>query len=108
MKQKTKVSFNLGGEKLNTIRNFFLTAFFAVGFILFIIPAFSQEAQGSIPEELIPLEAPVINPEESIILGEAVPGDTMDPGASSLWIVFRMVLILALAALAIYGVVFFI
>lgn len=45
--------------------------------------------------------------EESFVLGEnapAVPGGE----TASVWIVFRMVLVLVLAALAIYGVVFFI
>ena len=45
--------------------------------------------------------------ESSIILGEAPP--IPEPsGGSSVFIVLRMVLVLALAALAIYGVVFFI
>ena len=99
----------MGGEKLYEIRKIFLTALIAVGIIVFTYPIFSQEAQGLISEEaLIHLDAPAVNPEESIILGEAVPGENLDSGSSSLWIVFRMVLILALAALAIYGVVFFI
>ena len=45
--------------------------------------------------------------ESTIILGEALPADApADP--SSIFVVLRMVLVLALAALAIYGVVFFI
>jgi flagellar protein FliO/FliZ len=54
-----------------------------------------------VQEETVPLT------EEDIIIGEApppVPGG----GVSSIFVVLRMVLVLALAALAIYGVVFFI
>ena len=45
--------------------------------------------------------------ESAIILGEA-PAALTPSGASSVVVVIRMVLVLALAALAIYGVVFFI
>ena len=45
--------------------------------------------------------------ESTIILGEA-PEVPAPAGASSVFVVIRMVLVLALAALAIYGVVFFI
>ncbi|WP_245534795.1 flagellar biosynthetic protein FliO [Treponema primitia] len=47
-------------------------------------------------------------PESQIILGEAIPGEAINaPASSSLFIVLRMVLVLALAAAAIYGLVFF-
>ena len=45
--------------------------------------------------------------EDSIVIGET-PLQESAIGNTSVWIVLRMVLILALAALAIYGVVFFI
>ena len=55
---------------------------------------------------LCPLSAQTTD-ESEMILGEAP--DIMAPtGASSIFVVLRMVLVLALAALAIYGVVFFI
>ena len=90
----------MGGEKLNAlIRSIFITVIIAVSLSIFTVPAYAQQEA----EETIP----IASAEESIILGEALP-DSPDSGLSSLWIVFRMVLILALAALAIYGVVFFI
>ena len=46
--------------------------------------------------------------ESTLVLSESLPGAPAPSGGSSVFIVLRMVLVLALAALAIYGVVFFI
>jgi flagellar protein FliO/FliZ len=46
--------------------------------------------------------------EESFVLGEDAPLADGAAGPASGWVIFRMILVLALAALAIYGVVFFI
>ena len=70
----------------------------AAVFLIFLIPAHAQEAG-------VQTSAPIS--EESILLGDA-PLQEIGAGGASAWIVFRMVIILALAALAIYGVVFFI
>ena len=45
--------------------------------------------------------------ESTIIIGETPGAPAAPPGGSSVFVVIRMVLVLALAALAIYGVVFF-
>ena len=89
----------MGGEKLNPGRIVFLTALLAVNFIIILIPLYAQEA-------VEPLSG-TASPEEALVLGEALPQESSGGGAS-VWIVLRMVLVLALAALAIYGVVFFI
>jgi len=49
---------------------------------------------------------PTVSSEEAIILGDTPSQDPLGSAASAL-IVLRMVLVLALAALAIYGVIFF-
>ncbi|MDR0719799.1 MAG: flagellar biosynthetic protein FliO [Treponema sp.] len=46
--------------------------------------------------------------EDSFVLGEETPIADSGAGPASGWVIFRMILVLALAALAIYGVVFFI
>ena len=91
------VGFYLGGEKLNPTRIFLRTALLAVSFILMAFPVYAQN-HGDIS---------LTSPEETIVLGEALSQEAMGDGAS-VWIVLRMVLVLALAAIAIYGVVFFI
>jgi flagellar protein FliO/FliZ len=73
-------------------------AVIAAGFIIFLAPLYAQEQP--------PVETPVFS-EEGIILGESPSQEALGSGAS-IWIVLRMVLVLAVAALAIYGVVFFI
>ena len=83
------------------------------GFLLLIIvffgSAFPLSAQAEAGEEQVVeavQSAPVID-ESSIILGETTPAPLPNE-TSSIFVVLRMVLVLALAALAIYGVVFFI
>jgi len=46
--------------------------------------------------------------ETAIILGETTPASPVGDSGSSVFVMLRMILVLALAALAIYGVVFFI
>ncbi|MDR3275985.1 MAG: flagellar biosynthetic protein FliO [Treponema sp.] len=53
-------------------------------------------------------EAEVVNPETAILLGEPVSEEAAASPSSSVWQVIRLVLVLALAAAAIYGVTFFI
>ena len=95
----------MGGEKLKPTR----LAFFACLLFVFLcffgggIPLSAQTSEPS-SDESPPLS---VMDESAIILGDVIPGD--DPAsASSIFVVLRMVLVLALAALAIYGVVFFI
>ena len=93
----------LGGEKLKafhyaSIRVFatFILIFAASG-----IPAlFAQEEAEQVR---IPL-----NPESSIILGESAASGPGTSGPSSVFVMFQVILLLALVALAIYGVIFFI
>jgi flagellar protein FliO/FliZ len=76
----------------------------AVGLISIISPLSAQEQQTEAEQSAPALSS---SPEESIILGEDLPSAT-DQNPASAWVVIRMVLVLALAALAIYGVVFFV
>jgi flagellar protein FliO/FliZ len=48
----------------------------------------------------------VLVPESEIILGEALP-ETPESGGRQIFVIIRMVLVLALAAAAVYGVVYF-
>ena len=90
----------MGGEKLKTHITIFRAALLAVTLILLSVPLYAQsEDQGFSPNPVLP--------EESFILGEGLPQETIG-GEASIWIILRMVMVLALAALAIYGVVFFI
>ena len=106
----------MGGEKLKIFRSRsgVLVSFFI--FLILLSPLYSQ-TQGD-PDEGQTLEPLQENQdvsqglsfgvnESEIILGEAI--EPVAPnGGSSVFVVLRMVLVLALAALAIYGVVFFI
>jgi flagellar protein FliO/FliZ len=69
--------------------------------LLFNPPLLSAQTPEPVQEEGVSL------PEEEIILGEALPSNPGESSAS-IMVMLRMVLVLALAALAIYGVVFFI
>ena len=80
---------------------------FFIGFLIFsclfgFISPLAAQTQEGVPAT----SAPAVD-ETAIILGEPVVAATQS-GGSSIFIVLRMVLVLALAALAIYGVVFFI
>jgi len=87
--------------------------FFAAGFIFQISPVFTQEisVQGTPLEEglelgnLSPAEDPLRVAEQALTLADNP--DTPQSGPS-VWAAVRMVLILALAAVAVYGIVFFI
>ena len=98
----------MGGEKLKSSRlcsGVFLALFLAfTGLFNFNSPLYAQ-TQGQASGNLSGTASPV--DESSIILGEA-PVIPAAASTSSVWVVFRMVLVLALAALAIYGVIFFI
>ena len=119
----------MGGEKLKACRTVFLAVFFTVTLIFISIPVFAQNADNSgssadtssqndtsyqndtsALQEMTDQQgtapaAPIS--EDSIILGET-PVQSTTGSTTSIWIILRMVLVLALAALAIYGVVFFI
>ena len=92
----------MGGEKLKPSRPrwgaFFAAFFIVAGFFNSTFPLLAQARAPSPGEEIA---------ESSIILGET-PELPSPSGASSIFVVLRMVLVLALASLAIYGVVFFI
>ena len=85
----------MGGEKLKPSRPF---AGLYVAIILFSASLFGAA---------VPLSAQSVTDESSIIIGDA-PAAAVPSGGSSVLVVLRMVLVLALAALAIYGIVFFI
>jgi flagellar protein FliO/FliZ len=89
------VSFNLGGEKLKSFRFYFRVLFLIflllAGFFSVVTPSFAQ----------------TVVDESTIILDDTPALQASDAG-SSILLMLRMVLVLALAALAIYGVVFFI
>ena len=95
----------MGGEKLRLSRLvFFVSLFFIPGFFGGMIPLSAQTTEP--PREQEQTAGPLLD-ESAIILGENPP-DPVPNGSSSIFVVFRMVLVLALSALAIYGVVFFI
>jgi flagellar protein FliO/FliZ len=106
----------LGGEKLNRLRIFIIVVLIAAGCALHPagFPFFSAQeldageamsAGETAPSEvLLLLDEP--SPESLIILGEAIPGAAITGGPSA-GTVIRMVLVLALSAAAVYGVVFF-
>jgi flagellar protein FliO/FliZ len=89
------ISFNLGGEKLKSSRFYFRVLFLIflllAGFFSIVTPSFAQ----------------TVVDESTIILDDTPALQAPDSG-SSILLMLRMVLVLALAALAIYGVVFFI
>ena len=95
----------MGGEKLKPVRLTFVACLFFV-FLCFFGAAISLSAQTTEPsdEQTEPLSPP---DESAIILGETI--SAAEPaGTSSIFLLLQMVLVLALAALAIYGVVFII
>ena len=92
------VSFDLGGEKLKLSRPY--TGVFVIA--LFFVCAIPLSAQTAEP---LPPNPPV--DESTLILGES-PATQAPNGGSSIFVVIRMVLVLALSALAIYGVFFFV
>jgi flagellar protein FliO/FliZ len=96
----------LGGEKLN-FRRIVLIAGLAVCAIIIVSPLSAQTGE-PVGEEspLAAAQAPALPAENTIFLGEDAP-QVPAGGASSVWAMVRMVRVLALAALAIYGVVFF-
>jgi len=69
-------------------------------FVIFTLPLSAQETE-PLPER------PVAVDESTIILGEA-PAPTDVNGGASFFVIIRMLLVLALSALAIYGVFFFV
>lgn len=92
----------MGGEKLKASRLFFFV--FLLFFLLFFGSLAVLSAQTAEPQE----EArPQAVDESAFILGEGTAAPVIN-GGSSIFVVLRMVLVLTLAALAIYGVVFFI
>jgi flagellar protein FliO/FliZ len=92
----------LGGEKLKSHWFRFCVLLLIIGFFGIVIPLSAQD--NSPDSDLLSSNTAV--DESAIILGDAPA--SQDPGGSSVLIMLRMVLVLALAALAIYGVVFFI
>lgn len=69
-----------------------------------IIPQIYAQEEPFLEEDVLAVD-PLFAAEQAIILGE---GPDITPAATSTWIVVRMILTLALAAAAIYGIVFFI
>jgi flagellar protein FliO/FliZ len=94
----------------------FLTALLAVTLFIIVSPLYSQDRESDPgvsgrragdQAEIAETVKTVPQNESAIILGE-VPPSVSDSAGAPVLVVFRMVLVLALAALAIYGVVFFI
>ena len=85
----------MGGEKLKPSRPFAGLHFAAILAAAFLFCA------------AFPMHAQSVTEESAIIIGET-PDVPVSSGGSSVFVVLRMILVLALAALAIYGIVFFI
>jgi len=76
--------------------------------LLVQIPVFSQEVtQDSVNESTVITEDPHKIAEQGMAFGNGNALPVQNSGAS-VWVVIRMILVLALAAAAIYGIVFFI
>ena len=95
----------MGGEKLKSFlpeMGFIFALFLVFSFFFCAEPPLSAQTT-----DVSPPASPSGVDQSAFILGEpsVVP---VPSGASSIFVVLRMVLVLALAALAIYGVVFFI
>jgi flagellar protein FliO/FliZ len=96
----------LGGEKLKSSRLYFGSLLIIISFFGIIIPSFAQTAPDqSQASDQLPSGTGI--DESSIILGD-VPASQPANDASSIFLVLQMVLVLALSAFAIYGVVFLI
>ena len=93
----------MGGEKLKISRHytgvFFGIVFFCLSSLV-CIPSLSAQDAEPLPER------PLVD-ESTIIIGDT-PIAPVSSGGASIFVVIRMVLVLALSALAIYGVFFFI
>ena len=100
------ISFDLGGEKLKPSRLYtgvLVTAIFLF-FSLLTFPSYAQEADAGVQVgEALP--GPERIDETTIILGDS-PDLPIGAGGPSIFVVIRMVLVLALCAVAIYGVFF--
>jgi flagellar protein FliO/FliZ len=110
----------LGGEKLKSIRTAIYAAIVAVTVVTGILTTgvSAQEVSGE-AEALLQVLPDTVSAEfsgestapaapEDFLIPWDNPPETADGNGSSLFIVIRMVLVLGLAAAAIYGVVFFI
>ena len=120
----------MGGEKLKASRHhlgvIFLTLSIVAGFFGILFPLSAQTGDVSPGLESVPSPGTALSEgttgsqgtsgsqgtnrsdESSIVIGEPPPVAPASGNGSSIFVVLRMVLVLALAALAIYGVVFFI
>ncbi|MDR2607908.1 MAG: flagellar biosynthetic protein FliO [Treponema sp.] len=87
----------MGGEKLKK-RIFFTAVIIAANLFIHLHPVYSQEAAEP--------ESTVVLTEDELPIGEDAPALSIG-GASSVFAIFRMILVLALAAAAVYGLVFF-
>ena len=91
----------MGGEKLKSFRPYWALFFAGLITIAGIFGnSFTLSAQT--------VDSSPVTNESSIILGETPAAPPASSGDSSVMVMLRMILVLALAALAIYGVVFFI
>jgi flagellar protein FliO/FliZ len=115
----------LGGEKLHRFQTFFIARitslqiaglFISAGLFMFNLNSISaqtpdtpEESSAAIGDAVETAPGPDGPSAESlIILEDAPPGETLTAsGTPSVFVILRMVLVLALAAVAIYGLVFF-
>jgi flagellar protein FliO/FliZ len=108
----------LGGEKLKRSRKKYwyavrtllsgirFTATLVISLLcLTVLPLAAQETGAG--DEAVPAGTVERTSETSILLDEDAPGVSPAPPAASAFLILRMLLVLALAAAAIYGVVFF-
>jgi flagellar protein FliO/FliZ len=104
-----KIGFYLGGEELKT--SLFIMLFTGVWFLVDIPTVLAQEIaeQGELSEEF-QFHDP--RAEEKNYLFNQYPANSFNAegtaNSSSIWVIIRMILVLIMAAAAVYGVVFFI
>jgi len=102
-----KTGFDLGGEKLKI--PLFALLFFAAGLLVTVLPVSAQEIESpaAVEQQVQTEEDPLIAAERALTFDWDVE-EPLPASGPSVWAAVRMVLVLALAAAAVYGVVFFI
>jgi len=95
----------LGGEKLKI--PFFALLFFGAWFLV-ILPSVSAQETESAEQQVPPASVDPLTTAQQALTFDWDSTDAVPASGTSVWAAVRMVLVLALAAAAVYGVVFFI
>jgi flagellar protein FliO/FliZ len=109
--EKLKASLCISKNRLKFVSRFFLAVVFIASGLFLSAPAplLAQDTSVNIADSTdaaVPRDPRAA--EQTMILGEAVPPGAPAQGPASFFVVLRMILVLILAAAAIYGVVWFV